>query len=236
VAYGMALAPANPTAALSGLARIARRAGQDDEDWTAAAGTGVVAMYLSGFAKEALTAIRRWSGSKKKTEREFALLTFWVMAEYIDATIDQANSPFADADAAARGKKQDWPSLLLEACQRETSSDVIGTAREALNHPEFSVDMLRALRHWFNRANDRQYLVRPLINFVAALAATPHEADRLAYYLQVWADKNPKGAAAQVRNALLKPSRPGGKPFRPQGAAAPHPPSGAGSVAAARDS
>jgi hypothetical protein len=234
--YGMALAPANPTAALSGLARIARRAGPDDEDLTEAAATGVVAMYLSGFATEALSAIRRWSVSKKKTERKLALLTFVAMAEYVQDTIDPANSPYADAKAAVRGKKQDWPSLLLEACQRETRSDVIGTAREALNNPIFSAAMLTALRHWFNQANDRRYLVRPLTNFVAALAATPHEADRLAYYLQAWAGKNPKGAAAQVRDALLKPSPALARPPRPQAAAVPRPLSGPGTGAAATDS
>jgi hypothetical protein len=201
--YGMALAPAD---GLSGLARIARRAGEDGEDRIAAAATGVLAMYFGEFAADALSAIRRWSVSRKKTQRDLALLTFVVIATMVETTIKATGSPSTDTGAAARGKKQKWPSLLLDAGRPKTRGDVIATAREALNHPEYSADTLAALRQWLNQANDRPYLIRPLANLLAALATTPAEAERLAYHLQAWAEKNPKGAAARVRAALLNRS------------------------------
>jgi hypothetical protein len=201
--YGVALAPSD--GALSGLARIARRAGQD-EDWLAAAAAGVLAMYLGEFSDDVLSAIRRWSVSKKKTERVLALLTFVLIATWVETTIDAASSPYADPGTAPRSGKQDWPSLLLDACHADTHTDVVATAREALNQRDFSAEMLAALRRWFNRANDRPYLVEPLTNLMAALATTPAEAERLAYHLRAWAEKKPKGAAARVRKALLNPS------------------------------
>jgi hypothetical protein len=202
--YGMALTPAD--GALSGLALIARRAGRDHEDWIVPAATGVLAMYLGDFAADALSAIRRWSTSKKKTQRDLALLTFVVIATMVETTVEAAHSPSEDP-GAARGKRQKWPSLLLEVYHPQTRADVIAVAQKALSHPDYTADTLAALRQWFNQANDRPYLIRPLTHLVAALTTTPAEAERLAYHLQAWAEKNPKGAAARVRDALLNQSR-----------------------------
>jgi hypothetical protein len=202
--YGIALASSNPDEALAGLARIARRDGQDGEDWLDEAAAGLIAMYLGGdHDAEVLAAIRRWSISKKKTECRLALSTFVDIASNVESRIDPASSPFRNDDALIAGKRQDWPSLLLDACRSATSNDVIATAREALNNPEFSVAAISALRSWFGRANTRPYLVRPLTNLVIALARTAREADRLAHHLGAWAEKKPSSAAAKVRDALL---------------------------------
>jgi hypothetical protein len=207
--YGIALASSNPDEALAGLARIARRDGQDGEDWLEEAAAGLIAIYFGGDRDaEVLAAIRRWSRSKKKTERELALTAFVDIAANVESPIDPASSPYPDDDARASGKKQYWPSLLLDACRSATSPDVIATAREALNHREFSAAALSAIRSWFGRASNRPYLIRPLTNLIIALAKTGPEADRLAHHLEAWAERKPESAAAKVRNALLRPSPP----------------------------
>lgn len=207
--YGIALASSNPDEALAGLARIARRDGQDGEDWLLEAAVGLTAMYLGGDRdSEVLAAIRRWSRSKKKTERELALTTFVDIAARVESRIDRASAPYPTDDNPASEKKQTWPSLLLDACRTATSADVIAVAREALNKREFSADMISAIRRWFGRANNCPYLIRPLTNLVIALAKTEPEADRLAHHLEAWAEKKPKSAAAKVRAALIAPSPP----------------------------
>lgn len=202
--YGFALSSSNPEEALAGLARIARRDGQDGEDWLQEAAAGLIVMYLGGDRDaEVLAAMRRWSTSKKKTERKLALTTFADIAGSVESRIDPASSPYHKDDAPVTGKKQDWPSILLDACLPATSSDVIATAREALNHREFSGAVISALRSWFGRANNRPYLIRPLTNLVIALARTGPEADRLAHHLAAWAERKPASAAAKVRDELL---------------------------------
>ncbi len=205
--YGLAVASANPSAAVRGLAHIARRQESPEDDWATSAAAGVVAMYMSnldGLTQEVLGALRKWTSSKKKTERELALLAFTVIADTIDYVAGNDTDARGDGTPGRHGK-QAWPSLLFVAKRAGERADVIALWRIALSNTEWSRAALGALRRWFNCANDRPYLVKPLTQFVPELATTPEEADRLAYHLRSWAKKNPKGAAAQVYRALHEP-------------------------------
>ena len=203
--YGMVLAPADPAGALSGLARIARFRGPGGRRWTTQTASGVRAMYLKGFTEDVLRALGRWTRSASEAERELAFTTFKLIAR-IEETVVLAERPGGQAGAASEGRRQTWPSILLAAGKKRTSADVIKVSREALNCPRWSPVALAALQHWFTRANGNSHLVKPLLNFVTALAATSAEADRLAHHLQMWARMAPEGAAARVC-ALLEPRR-----------------------------
>jgi hypothetical protein len=214
MAYGLALGPANPRVALSGLARIARRQESPDDDWATSAALGVTAMYMSNLSDltgEVLGTLRKWVRSKKKTERELALLTFVLIAKTVDDVVQNGAAPGAGpgtlpgAGKPRQHKRQVWPSLLVVAMRTPARADIIVLWRIALGHPEWSAAALAALRYWFGCANDRPYLVRPLTEFIFALATTYEEADRLAHHLHSWARKNPKGAAAQVYRSLTGP-------------------------------
>jgi hypothetical protein len=201
--YGLALAPGDPQGALNGLARIARRRrggdGQAQVAAAEAAATGVFAMYLSDPVDDAqiLGALLRWARSKKRTERDFATFAFLFIGDSVIET-------------ARRGRRRrTWPSLLRAFTQPESRQVVLELLREALNNVEWSEYAIEVLRSWFVRANTASHLVQPLTDLVYGLCTTAAEADRLAFHLDAWSRKNSKGAAAQVRAALLGTSQKG---------------------------
>jgi hypothetical protein len=202
--YGMVLAPADPAGALGGLARIARFKGPGGRVWTTQAASGVRAMYLKGFAGDVLTALAHWMRSAREAERDLAFATFKLIAR-IEETVVVEGPSGQQADAASRGKRQTWPSILLAAGRKRTSADVIEVSRAVLSSPQWSPMALAALQHWFTRASGSSHLIKPLLNFIVALAATPAEADRLGHHLQAWGHTSPEGAAARVCALLEQP-------------------------------
>ncbi len=213
--YGLAVAPQDAQSAVMGLERIAQIDAPDHADWRmAAAATGVMGMFLSGLVAEVLAALRRWTLSEKQPAAvELARSAFLTIADLVEEERERPRPAIAEGNGEATGDAtgagtQTWPSLLAAAVQQATRPDTVALWRSALNDAAWSPVALAILEDWFKRADERRYLVEPLANLLGALSVeTRREAERIAYYLEAWASKDPAGAAASCRSLLLDRAR-----------------------------